>query len=1012
MTDTQGRRARARAMFLEAIEKVVGERETFVRERAGEDETLAREVLELLEADDPGFLEKSAATRAGISPPPNAGHRRPKQIGPYRILEEIGEGGMGIVYLAHQEEPVRRRVALKLIKPGMDSRAIIHRFEAERQAVALMDHPSIARVYDAGTTDDGHPYFVMEYVDGVSVSEYCDRHRLSVEKRLELLIDICHAVQHAHQKGIIHRDLKSRNVLVTVSGDRPVPKIIDFGLAKAIGPSPDVRHDLTWAGALLGTLENMSPEQAGVTGLDVDTRTDVYSLGTLLYDLLSGRMPFERSLVDEALLSGSPAILFERDPPRPSERVRDAADRDDLARRRRTSARALERRLREDLDWVVLRAMERDRTRRYATPSELAQDLTRHLESMPVLAGPPSVGYRLRKFLRRRKGVVSAVAIVMTVLIGAVVVTTQARLRAEREADYAQQMTEALTWAFTSIDPSRQGADRDLKVIDLLRRAAVELDEGFLVDAPALVRARVRSVVGETLVRLGNLEEAEPHLEHSWREFLALRPDEIETLDAGNRFAQVLLELSRLSEAESMILDLLDRWERVAGPSSSGAIKARNALAAILYQSGDFAEAERLQRETLELARTATDDDSIEAQQSLFSLGRVLMNTPRLTQARDLFIDLLEVQRRTRGDDHPATLRTMNALAEVLGLTGAVDEAMELWRETESRMTDVLGEDHPLTLRVALNIGETMVRRQREPAGAEPFLRRALEGAERTLDRDHPLVATARYDLAECLYHLARWDGAEPHLRYALAWMQRERGDRDPSTLGTAMMLRLVWLSQGRLEEVEDACRELLALPQNRRPPAPIGRGKVFLELGACLQFQGEHEAAIEMLENAIERFGDASQDVRVRSARETMAKAMIDLGRLSEADAVITRLEVPREGDGDRTEEALRTDVLRGRLVLRSGDAGAALAVFDDATARVSDATTAATRHALEAGRGEALARLERNDEAIAALESSHRGFSTTFGPRHPSSRRVARTLISAFEDAGLEERAALLRD
>lgn len=348
--------------------------------------------------------------------------RPPERIGPYRILEQIGEGGMGVVYLAQQEHPVRRRVALKIIKLGMDTKEVIGRFEAERQALAMMNHPGIAHVYDAGATEEGRPYFVMEHVPGEPITNYCDRHRLTTKERLELFIPVCQGIHHAHQKAIIHRDVKPSNILVMVQDGKPVPKVIDFGVAKAIEHRLTERTVFTEQGQLIGTPGYMSPEQAEMTGLNVDTTTDVYSLGVLLYELLVGAPPFDPKSMREAGLDAIQRMIREVDPPKPSTRISGLGDEaTTVAQKRRTEPATLERQLRGELDWIILRAMEKDRNRRYTSASEFAADVSRMLNHEPVLASPPSTSYRFKKFvLRHRIAVTAGALVILAMLLGAV----------------------------------------------------------------------------------------------------------------------------------------------------------------------------------------------------------------------------------------------------------------------------------------------------------------------------------------------------------------------------------------------------------------------------------------------------------------------------------------------------------------------------------------------------------------------------------------------------------------
>ena len=351
--------------------------------------------------------------------------------GRYTLLEVLGEGGMGTVYRADQTEPVKRQVALKLIKVGMDSRAVLARFDAERQALALMDHPNIARVYDGGTTAAGQPFFVMELVSGVPITEYCDRQRLSVRARLELFVSVCQAVQHAHQKGIIHRDLKPSNVLVTEVDGRPTPKVIDFGVAKAT-EFKLTDQSLADSGAIVGTPAYMSPEQADPSSMDIDTRTDVYALGVILYELLAGSPPIDAKQFQRGAFLEMLRMVREVDPPRPSTKVSTAEALPNIAASRDIEPEQLKRALRGDLDWIVMKALEKDRARRYETANGFAADVLRHLSYEPVLAAPPSRAYRLRKFVRKHRGAVVAASLVVLALLAGIAGTTWGLIRAER----------------------------------------------------------------------------------------------------------------------------------------------------------------------------------------------------------------------------------------------------------------------------------------------------------------------------------------------------------------------------------------------------------------------------------------------------------------------------------------------------------------------------------------------------------------------------------------------------
>ena len=389
------------ALFLAAIDKAAGaERRAFLDEACGGDNALRRRVEQLFEADAQtrGILERGPEGTIAEHEP--AGEQPGGRIGPYELLEPIGEGGMGVVYLAEQREPVSRRVALKVVKPGMDTRQVLARFEAERQALAMMDHPNIAKVHDAGTTAAGRPYFVMELVQGVPITVYCDEHHLTPHERLSLFLPVCRAIQHAHQKGIIHRDIKSSNILVTLVDGQPVPKVIDFGIAQAIDRRLTERTMFTEVGAIVGTPEYMSPEQAEMNAFGVDTRSDIYSLGVLLYELLTGTTPLEQRRLREAALDEKVRLIKEEEAPRPSVRLSSSNNLPKIAAVRNTDPGRLSGIVRGELDWIVMKCLEKDRTRRYESASGLARDIERYLADEPVEACPPSVSYRLRKFAR------------------------------------------------------------------------------------------------------------------------------------------------------------------------------------------------------------------------------------------------------------------------------------------------------------------------------------------------------------------------------------------------------------------------------------------------------------------------------------------------------------------------------------------------------------------------------------------------------------------------------------
>ena len=437
-------------LFHEVRQQPAGERRRFLEEACGGDLELQRRIEVLLEADDnpDSLLELKPPANVGPTIGQGLAEGPGTQIGPYKLKEQIGEGGFGLVFVAEQQEPVKRKVALKVIKPGMDTREVVARFNAERQALALMDHPNIARVLDAGATDSDRPYFVMELVRGIPITDYCDQNQLAPRDRLDLFVTVCQAVQHAHQKGIIHRDIKPSNVLVTSHDGKPVAKVIDFGVAKAIHQQLTDRSIYTQFAQMIGTPLYMSPEQAEMSGLDIDTRSDIYSLGVLLYELLTGSTPLEKKKFAKAAYDEIRRLIREEEPPKPSTRLSTSGSIASIAAQRHTEPAKLSKLIRGDLDWITMKALEKDRTRRYETANGLARDIERYLSDEPVEACPPSTTYRLRKFAKKnRAALTTATAIVLLLVSGMTVSIWQAvrATRAEADARVAEQAPASAT---------------------------------------------------------------------------------------------------------------------------------------------------------------------------------------------------------------------------------------------------------------------------------------------------------------------------------------------------------------------------------------------------------------------------------------------------------------------------------------------------------------------------------------------------------------------------------------
>ncbi|MCG6989794.1 MAG: serine/threonine-protein kinase [Gemmatimonadetes bacterium] len=719
---------------------------------------------------------------AGRAEGHSASHRPgdPERIGPYHLLEVLGEGGMGIVYLAEQREPVHRRVALKIIKLGMDTHEVVRRFESERQALAVMDHPNIALVLDGGATETGRPYFVMELVRGVPITSYADTHKLSTEERLRLFRDVCAAVQHAHQKGVIHRDLKPSNVLVTVQESKPLVKVIDFGVAKAVGQGFTDQTLVTRIGQMIGTPEYMSPEQAEMTELDVDTRTDVYSLGVMLYELMVGALPFDLATRPEHAI---PHALRERDTPRPSTRLTSLGKQQTVvAQRRRTTADALRRRLKGDLDWIILMAMDKDRTRRYDTANGLSLDVARHLANEPVLARPPSTRYRLWKFAQRHQAgmAASAIAIAAIVMGGAAATMGFVRARraqaaaekaqaaAVREAETAQQTSNLLTGLFTVNNPS-EARGNTITAREILDRGADRINTQ-LTNQP-VVQGRMMRVIGEVYTNLGLYDRARPLLQKA----VALH----RTADSDGELA---LSLGQLGELDGLRGDYEDgehelEEARALGTRLYGANDIRVAgftakLGAIYLRSHHPDDAVPYLREALGVYRGTQGADSAEIATELSNLGGAFFQKQQLDSAevyyrQSLDIQSLDIRRKLLPPDDPLTGSNWNNLGAVYYLENKYAEAKDAYERAKPIIEKVYGPDHPKTAALLTNLGEIYWHEKRY-ADAERLLLRDLQIKRRTLAPDAPDMATPLYDLANVYRDEGRYQAADSLYRRAI----------------------------------------------------------------------------------------------------------------------------------------------------------------------------------------------------------------------------------------------------
>jgi serine/threonine protein kinase len=814
---------RAKQIFHEALEKSGPDRSGFVDSACGDDERLRARVQALLKAHDEAGEFLASPTVAGADKAARAAatlsSSRPSEgpgttIGPYKLLQVIGEGGFGVVYMAEQEEPVRRRVALKIIKLGMDTRQVIARFEAERQALALMEHPSIARVLDAGATETGRPYFVMELVKGVPITEYCDSDRLSTNERIALFREVCAAVQHAHQKGIIHRDIKPSNVLVTLHDGKPVPKVIDFGISKATNQRLTEKTLFTDYGQFIGTPAYMSPEQAEMSGFDVDTRSDIYSLGVLLYELLTGTTPFDAETLRQAGYGEIQRIIREVEPPKPSTRLSTLGGAlTDIARRRDSDPRGLSRLLRGELDWIVMRALEKERGRRYDSPGEFAADIARHLQHEPVTAGPRGAVYRARKFLRRHRVGVTVVGVAALALVAGLAVATygliearRANVRAEREAATATEVSEFLVGLFEVSDPG-EARGNTITAREVLDTGVARID-GELSGEPR-VRSRMLATMGRVYSSLGLLEDAEPLLEEAYHLERGLSST-VETRTAQH-LAWLYLQRGGYDEAERVYRANLAELKASLGEGHVESAWAMQGLGNLLRIRGQTDEAETLLVRALEIHDRELGRDHPQSLRILGNLAVVYSKLGRHEEAIALLKDCLEGMRKSRGANHFDTLTAQRLLARELESLGQPEEAERLLLNTIATARRVLGKDHPRLQEALRNLAQLYLRRERY-AEATPLLHEMMEGSHRIRGEEHPHTLQAMGDLSHAYESLGRYEEATSICVELLEIQRRVMGLEHSQTLATMKRLGVLYERSGQMEKARAVSKELLAL--------------------------------------------------------------------------------------------------------------------------------------------------------------------------------------------------------
>lgn len=845
-----------------------------------------------------------------MNPPQNSNETAGDLIDRYKLIAQIGEGGMGTIWMAEQLEPVKRRVALKVIKLGMDTKQVIARFEAERQALAMMDHSNIARVFDAGATASGRPYFVMEYIEGVPILDYCDKEKVDTKSRLKLFMSVCQAIQHAHQKGVIHRDIKPSNVLVTLQDGVAVPKVIDFGIAKATNVELATKTLFTEQFQVVGTPAYMSPEQADLSGLDIDTRSDIYSLGVLLYELLTGTTPFDiKGLLSKGFAEMMRTIR-EVEPHKPSTRVStlgETATR--IALLRSVDADKLRSQLRGDLDWIVMKCLEKNRTRRYETATGLADDIKRHLDDQPVTAGAPSTGYRLYKFvMRNRVQVLAAGAVMLALLLGVVAFAWKAReaerqrdaavvakdaevtqrkladlaradavaqrayaeeqeaearkqaAEAKKQASIAEAVSNFLADMLSAVDPNNLLVDpvtkkplRDkVTVLQAIAATIKELDGGALSDQP-LVEAGVRDAIGTTLLWLANYQEAGRNLQKSLELRRAHLPaGHAEIARSTRNLGLFHREQNKLVEAEASYREALEMYRAARPDKHPDLAIVMNDLATILQDQNKLGEAGEFFREALGIVRAAFPPKHKHIAVALSNYALLLRDTGKLAEAEPLFREALEIFRAVHAAGHPDIAACLDNLGAVLQQLNKTEEAEPLCRESLEIARGAFPEGHP-NIGAALNNLGQVLRAQGKFAQAEPLFGESLKIARASLPPRHPNLALTLNNLASVMQSLNKHAESEPLHREALEIRRASLPEGHPYIAQSLGNLGALYWRLEKFDEAVPLLEEAIAIQEsafgrgNRRTQLSIAT------LGRVHKDAGRFVDAIPLLEEAYE---------------------------------------------------------------------------------------------------------------------------------------------------------------
>ncbi len=865
-----------KSLLLGALELEGAERKEYLDAECGEDEGLRQRVSRLLRAHDgaPGFLGTPLEEPSGNEKEDRGDEEPGTIIGRYKLLQQIGEGGFGRVWMAEQQEPVRRKVALKIIKLGMDTRQVVARFEAERQALALMDHPNIAKVLDGGATEKGRPFFVMELVRGVPITEYCDVAKLSTRERLGLFIDVCHAVQHAHQKGIIHRDLKPSNVMVTLHDGRPVPMVIDFGIAKATTGNLTEKTLFTEFHQFIGTPQYMSPEQAEISGLDVDTRADIYSLGVLLYELLTGTTPVDPVTLREAGYQEILRVIREEEPPRPSNRVSTMGElRVTVASARATEPDLLRRLMAGDLDWIVMKALEKERTRRYETAAGLAIDIQRHLTDEPVRARPPSRTYRLRKFVRRNRVGVLAGSVVVLTLIAGTAAATVGFVRA------SQGRKEALSAETVAREAERTALEEAKKAREAEEDARDQRELALASAREARQEAAASVAINEFYDRmLGSIDPLRLRQSSGF----AQDPGAVQVTAAG---------MARDVSVSEMLSDAAATVEASFAGKPELEAQVRETIGVTLLGLGVPSEAERELEAALRLHVDRSGAEHTDTLRLKLLLGATASEAGDAGRAVEIVREALAGMERVHGPEDPRTLHAATLLGEVLAQDGGYTEAEALLLKTLDAQRRVVGTEHRSTVDT-LDTLTNLYLWQTAPLEAKPHAEEAVAISERILDADDVVRVQAELGLGLTSAFLMEFERGEELLRPVLHKLQRIAGEHHKTTTHAAFHLARCLRDEGDREERERLLRQGVVGYER------VGEHSTSLfvarnDLAMMLFQRGAFTEAIELARANVEsrKKVDGLRSPRTREAVSFLRDGLRLAGRVEEAGSVYREL-------------------------------------------------------------------------------------------------------------------------